>query len=47
MNEQTYQDKPTLAKWNELVSAAASVPKIVTGTYTGNGAETRTIVSGH
>ena len=34
MNEQTYQDRPTLAKWNEMVS---SVPKIAAGTYWGNG----------
>ena len=34
MNEQTYPDRPTLAKWNELAGRC----RIASGTYTGNGA---------
>ena len=33
---QTYEDRPTLEQWNELVQAVGSVPKIVCGSYTGN-----------
>ena len=43
MNEQTYQDRPTLEQWNELVG---SVPRIVCGSYTGDGVQMRTIEVG-
>ena len=46
MEQQNYTDKPTLAKWNELVSAAESVPKIATGTYTGDAQSSRFISLG-
>lgn len=34
---QTYEDKPTLAAWNEVVGAVSAAPKIATGSYTGDG----------
>ena len=48
MNQETYQDKPTLAKWNELVAAVGDAPKVVCGAYTGNGGSAQdTVVSQH
>ena len=35
MTEQTYQDRPSLAKWNELVETANSAARFVTGYYNG------------
>ena len=37
MNEQTLQDRPSLAKWNELVAAAGSAPRVQFGSYVGTG----------
>ena len=44
MEQQNYTDKPTLAKWNELVSAAGAAPKVAAGTYTGSGSGLTTVV---
>ena len=40
---QTYEDRPTLERWNKLVATVGSMPKVASGTYTGNG-ETRSQV---
>ena len=40
---QTYQDRPTLEQWNALTG---SVPRIVTGTYTGDGQASKQIELG-
>ena len=32
---QTYEDRPTLEQWNELVATVGSMPKVASGTYTG------------
>ena len=37
MNQETYQNRPTMAKWNELVQAVGCMPKIATGSYSGTG----------
>ena len=33
---QTYEDRPTLERWNELVATVGSMPKIAAGSYRGD-----------
>ena len=37
MNQQNYTDRPTMAKWNELVQAVGAMPKVQWGSYVGDG----------
>ena len=37
MNQEAYQNRPTMAAWNELAAAVGTAPKMAAGSYVGTG----------
>ena len=37
MNQENYQNRPTMAKWNEMVQAVGAMPRFEWGSYMGTG----------